>query len=166
MTQLALILGIVAVPALVLTFLRINAVLVLLSLCLGDVLARFASGDAGSLVGMFSANTITTNVSASLLLLLAPPIIIAVVMIGTVRGKFRTLFNLVPAIAVGSIGLLLAEPLLSPGLRGSIQSNAAWHDLQIFQALIVSLAAAMSLVLLALQRPAHNGRSGKHHGHH
>ncbi len=162
MNMLVLMLGIVAVPAIVLTALRINAVIVLLALCLGAVLVQLAGSDAGSFVNLFTTSKIATEFGSRLILLLIPPIFAAIVLIGTVHSKLHTLLNMVPALCVGLIGLLLAEPLLAPGLRSNIAATSAWHTLQMLQSLIVAIVAILSLAFLALQRPGHVGRPGKH----
>src|SRR6266849_4182234 len=107
MTPLVLIVGMIAVPALLLMVLRINAAIVFLSLCLGDVLVQFTGKDAGSFVNLFSSST-ASDYSASIALLLLPAVFTMLVMIGTVRGHVRMVLNALPAVAVGVVGLLLA----------------------------------------------------------
>jgi hypothetical protein len=159
-----LIIGSIVLPIALLTFLRVNAAIIFLSLCLGAVLVQFAGSDAASLVNMFSSSQATTNVAAELGLLWLPAVFTMVVMIGTVRGHARILFNLLPAAAVGVVGLLLAEPLFTPGLRGAIAGTQIWHSLQQLQVLAVTASTIVSLLFLWLQRPGReSGKHGRHH---
>lgn len=166
MTPLVFIAGMIALPIVLMAVLRINAAIVFLSLCLGSVLVQFAGKDAGSFVNLFSSSKMASDYGVSLALLLLPAVFTMIVMIGAVRGKFRTLLNLLPAAAVGVVGLLLAEPLFSPGLRDAVAGTQAWHNLQQLQALLVSASTIVSLLFLWLQRPKGFGPGGGKHGHH
>jgi hypothetical protein len=167
MTPLVLIAAMVAVPVLVLILLRINAAIVFLSLCLGSVLVQFVGKDTSSFINLFSGSKLVTNYGATLILLLLPVIFTMIVMIGTVRGTFRLVLNFFPAIAVGVVGLLLAEASFTPGLQHAISNTTAWHDLQKLQVLVVGVSTIVSLLFLWLQRPKHAGHDeGKHHKHH
>src|SRR3954467_13664245 len=99
---------IVAVPVLILMFLRVNAALVFLSLCLGDVLVQFVAPDANEFLQLFSAhvpkNVDTGNDNIKILLLLLPVVLTAIFMIRTVRGKGRLFLNFLPALGVGMLG--------------------------------------------------------------
>lgn len=165
MTPLVLIAGMIALPIVLMTVLRINAAIVFLGLCLGSVLVQFAGKDASSFVNLFSSNKLMSEFGASIALLLLPAVFTMIVMIGTVRGKFRLVLNLLPAVAVGVVGLLLAKPLFSPGLQGAVAGTQAWHSLQQLQVLIVSASTIVSLLFLWLQRPSRFGHEGKHARH-
>lgn len=158
MNPLVLIAIMAVAPAAVLFFLRVNAAIVFLSLCLGSVLVRFAGSDAKSFVKLASGNAAVSSYGAQLTLLLLPAVFTMIVMIGTVCGKFRSLLNLLPALSVGLLAVLLAEPLFSPGLRGVVGTTAVWHHVQQAQVLVVCLGSFISLLFLWLQRPKHGGR--------
>jgi hypothetical protein len=153
MNPLVLIAILVAVPILLLTVLRINAAIVFLSLCVGSVLVRFVGYDAQSFMGLFTANKTVSDTYVSLGLLLVPVVFTMLVMIGTARGKLRSVFNILPAIAVGVVWLMLAEPLFSPGLRGTMEGTSTWGQLQHAQSLVVGVSTLISLLFLWLQRP-------------
>lgn len=144
---------IIIVPVALLFFLRVNAAIVFLSLCLGSVLERFAGSDGHAFSSLLSSSRLVSGYGIALALLLLPAIFTMVVMIGTARGKMRAVLNLLPALAVGTLGLLLAVPLCSPGLRGAVQASVIWHHVQQAQVLVVSLGAIISLLFLWLQRP-------------
>lgn len=165
-TPLILVAAMVVVPVLLLLVLRINAAIVFLSLCLGSVLVQFAGKDAISFVNLFSGSKAVTGYGASLALLLLPVIFTMIVMIATVRGKFQLFINILPAVAVGVVGLLLAIPYFSPGLQGTVEGTQVWHNLQQLQVLIVATSTIVSLFFLWLQRPKRSSHeSGKHSRH-
>ena len=163
-TPLVLIAAMVAVPALLLIILRINAAIVFLSLCLGSVLVQFVGKDTSSFLNLFSTNKLVMHFGASLLLLLLPVVFTMIIMIGTVRGKFGVFMNILPAIAVGVVGLLIAEQYFTAGLQGTVSTTTAWTELLKVQTLVVGVSAIVSLLFLWLQRPkkSHKDEGGKH----
>lgn len=162
------ILGILlAAPIAALMWLRSNASLVFLSLCLGNVLVEFVGPDAATILSSASAKTYGTEPSlpyVNLILLLLPAVLTSVIMIRTVKGHAKLAFNLLPSISVGLLGVLLAVPLLSKGLTGSLTHLPLWHQLESLQTLILSLGAMFSLLSLWLQRSpgGHEAKHGKH----
>jgi hypothetical protein len=167
MTPDAILAAIVIVPVLLLMFLRINAALVFLSLCLGDVLVQFVAPDANEFLQLFSAhvpkNVDTGNDNIKILLLLLPVVLTAIFMIRTVRGKGRLFLNLLPALGVGMLGGLLIVPLLPAGLSHNIVNSDLWNQAQKAQDLIVGVSALICLFVLWLQRPkTGEEKHGKH----
>ena len=159
--------AIVLVPVAVLLFLRVNAALVFLSLCLGNILVQFIAPDANSFLTLFSAHVPqgidTGNNIIKLGLLLLPVVLTTVFMIRTVRGYGRLALNLLPAAGVGLLGALLVVPLLPPGLSHNIIDASLWSQVQRAQDLIVGASALVCLLVLWLQRP----KTGHHkHGKH
>jgi hypothetical protein len=167
MTPTITLAAIVLAPILLLTLLRINATLVFLSLCLGDVLVQFVAPDANSFMSLFSGQgTSASDSTIKLVLLLFPVALTAVFMIRTVRGKVRLLLNALPSAGVGLLGALLVIPLLSPGLRYGIMNASLWQQVQRAQDLIVGSSALICLLVLWLQRPKTGGGEEKHGKHH
>lgn len=162
--------AIVLVPVLGLMVLRVNAALVFLSLCLGDVLVQFVAKDANSFLTLLSNSHATTPISASnstinIVLLLTPVVLTAIFMIRTVRGHSRLLLNALPAAGVGLLGALLIVPLLPAGLSHNILSSSLWTQVIRAQDLIVGASALICLLVLWLQRPKTGGeKHGKHKG--
>lgn len=153
---------IVAVPIVMVVLLRANAALVFLSLCLGDVLQQFVARDTHSIVEAVRPEASDSFIRLGLLL--APAILTAIFMIGTVRRR-QMFFNILPAIGVGLLIALLGVPLLSSGLAVNIISSSAWQQLQRSQDIVVGLSALASLLFLWLQRPKTGGKlHGKHKG--
>ena len=153
-----------AVPIVVLTILRINAAMVFLSLCLGYVLVQFVANDTDSLISFIAPNH--NSISAStwrLIMFLVPVIMTSIIMLFSVKGQIRVALNVLLAAGVSVLGLLLAVPMLTPGLQGSIQSQTLWWDIAKGRAAIVGASAFISLLFLWLQRPHHKKDEDKHH---
>lgn len=154
-------LGLVIIPVVLLMVLRINAALVFLSLCLGDVLVQFVSDDAGSILGAIGIHL--GSQSVKLLLLAIPVVLTTIFMVKTVQGS-RLLLNILPAAGVGLVGALLVIPLLPPGTAENIINSSLWQQVRNAQDMIVGLSALLCLFALWLQRPkAGSHRSKKHH---
>jgi hypothetical protein len=159
--------AIVLVPIVLMMILRINAALVFLSLCLGDVLVQFVAPDASSFTSLFSGHGLPSDENTiKLALLLLPVVLTAVFMIRTVRGGTRLLLNILPSAGAGLLLALLVVPLLSAGLRHNIVLSPLWQQAQRAQDLIVGSSALICLLMLWLQRPKAGGGEGKHGKHH
>lgn len=157
---------IVLAPVVVLMLLRINAALVFLSLCLGDVLVQFTANDANSFLTTFTNSHTVTSVTTSnsnvkIALLLLPVVLTAFFMIRTVHGSTRLLLNVLPAAGVGLLGALLVVPLLPPTAAQNIIDSSLWDQAQKAQVLIVGASALACLFALWLQRPKTGSK--RHH---
>ena len=150
--QIALIAAL-ALPALLLVVLRVNAAMVFLSLCLGAILVQYVAGEANSLLTLFGADADSVSASTiQLFLLLGPAVVTCIVTLFSVKGGMKALFNLLPAAATAAFAVLLVVPLLAPGLRFSLEEQGLWSELVRSQALIVGVGAFMSLTFLWFQR--------------
>ncbi|HEY5442006.1 MAG TPA: hypothetical protein VIJ68_00535 [Candidatus Saccharimonadales bacterium] len=161
--------AVVLAPVAVLLLLRVNAALVFLSLCLGDVLVQFVAKDTTEFLTLHanqvSQITNSGNNNIKLILLLLPVVLTAVFMIRTVRGNGRLLLNILPAAGVGLLGALLVVPLLPPGLAHNVVGSTLWNQVTRAQDLIVGASALVCLFVLWLQRPKTGGaKHGKHKG--
>lgn len=160
-SQITLI-GLIAVPIVLLLALRVNATLVFLSLCLGDVLVQFVSTDASSILTAMGIHLGSETIK--LFLLSVPVVLTTIFMIRTIRGTSRLLLNIFPAAGVGFLGALLIAPLLPPGLAHNVTGSSLWSQVQNAQVSIVSLSTLMCLLVLWLQRPkAGERKHGKKH---
>jgi hypothetical protein len=162
MTPTGLVILLIAAPVFLLTVLRVNTAMVFLSLCLGQVLVQFVGTDAASTVGIIASDGSTNPSMVALSLLLVPAIFTTLIMMRTVKGKLRLIFNILPAISVGIIGLLLAEPLFTPGLRAAIESTDIWYLITKLQAFVVGVSAILSILFLWLQRPKSHKDDKRH----
>ena len=160
---LVLIGAILAAPVLLLTVMRINAMLVFLSLCLGVVLVKFVGGEAASTIGILNSYGKSNESLVSLVLLFLPALLTTVFMIKSVRGRSKQFVNFLIALAVSSLVLLLAEPYLADNLHGALVATPVWDYLQKLQVLVVALGAIFCLLYLWMQRPKHHAEEhGKH----
>jgi hypothetical protein len=155
----------ILIPAIVLFYFRINASIVFLSLCLGNVLMQFVSPDAHEFLALFSAH-VPKGIDAGdstvkIVLLLLPPVLSSIFMIKTVKGNSKYL-NILPAIGVGVLASLLLTPLLSVHLSNTIISSKAWTDLKNNQGLVVTASSLVCLIVLWLQRPKTAHDKAKH----
>ncbi|HJP96628.1 MAG TPA: hypothetical protein VJ843_04650 [Candidatus Saccharimonadales bacterium] len=150
-------------PPLVFTLLRINAVLVFLSLCLGDVLVKYVASDANSLLTLFApgvSGKVTSFIQVVVLCL--PVVLTSVFMVLSVQGRVRIITNILPALGVGFLGVLLVVPLLPPELRQGVQQGHVWPEILKLQSLIVGVSAVVSILFLWTQRTT-IGHQTKHH---
>jgi hypothetical protein len=161
--------AIVLVPVVLMMVLRVNAALVFLSLCLGDVLVQFVANDTSEFLTLHANQVPQQAASAGsntikMVLLLLPVVLTTVFMIRTIRGPGRLLLNLLPAAGVGLLGGLLVVPLLPAGLSHNIVDSSLWPQIQRAQDLIVGASAVVCLLVLWLQRPKAGGfrKHGKH----
>ena len=157
--------AIVLVPAFLMFWFRINAAIVFLSLCLGNVLMQFVSPDAHEFLALFSAHVPsgvdTGSGGIKIILLLLPPILTSVFMIKTVKGSNKYL-NILPAIGLGILAALLLTPLLSAHLSNTIIISKAWAPLKNNQAAIVGASSLVCLAILWSQRPKTSHEKSKH----
>ncbi len=161
--------ALVLIPLALLLFLRVNATLVFLSLCLGNVLVQFVASDTVDTLALHAnkiphqAANIGSN-TVKLALLLLPVALTTIFMIRTIHGQGRLLLNVLPAAGVGLLGALLVVPLLPPGLSHNVAHSTLWAQAIRLQDLIVGMSALVCLLVLWLQRP--KSGEGKHHKHH
>jgi hypothetical protein len=154
---------IVLIPVLIAVLLRVNAAILFMSLCVGDVLVQFMGSDSNSVVSLFVSNHNSFSQSSiRLFLLLVPLLITLIFMFHSVRGTVKTLLNIVPSITLGLAFALLIEPLLSNSFQETLSKSSLWHQLIRAQALVIGVSAIVSLVFLLTQR---HSSGGKNHGH-
>jgi hypothetical protein len=161
-----ILIALLAAPVLLLMILRINAAMVFLSLCLGSVLVQFVGPDAATIISSTSAHSYTAPppslLYVNLALLLLPVVLTTLIMIRSIKGHGRLVLNLLPAAGVGALVALLAVPLMSPGLTGSITHLPLWNELENLQTLIISVSTLLALLFLWMQRPkaSHDDKHG------
>ena len=167
MSDSLMLLTFLVVPVLLIGFFRINAVMVFLSLCLGEILVKYVGNDTNSLISLFSKHGSGSVGKSTVLLvfLIGPAVATAVFMLFSVHGKAKVLINLLPAVATSFLGLLLAVPLLAPGLRYHIETNSLWLQLSRAEDFIVGIGALISLVFMWSQRRGHKHHEGGKHQH-
>lgn len=152
-------------PVAALILLRVNATAVFIGLCLGVVLARYASSAAESTAGIFAAHLSSFSTSTiQLALLFAPAGVVSFLTLFSVRGRLRMLWNIVPAACVSLFGVLTAVPLLGSGLRNQLESQSLWHQLGSYEGLAAVVGVVLACLFLAGRRGNSRSREkGKRH---
>jgi ABC-type phosphate transport system permease subunit len=84
-------------------------------------------------------------------------------MIHSSKGMIKTVLNIIPALAVGLVGALMIEPLLSKSYQKTLTHASLWHQLIHVQGLIVAIGAITSLLIFILER--HGSPRSKRHSH-
>jgi hypothetical protein len=161
--DLALILAL-AIPAALFIVLRINAALVFLSMCLGAVLLNSVATEANDMIAMFMPRiSSATEMGIEFALLLGPAVATSIFTLLSMHGRIRVVANAFPAAASSMLAVLLAVPLLSPGLRYALESQQVWRILSGAEALVIGLGAVVSLFFLWTQRSAFKHHDKRRH---
>lgn len=151
------------IPFVVLTSLRINAAMAFLSLCLGYVLVELVAKDANSLISFLAPQADSISKTWwQLGMLFLPLVLTCIIMIFSVKGRIRGIFNALPAIATSVVALLLAVPLFTPGLRNALQQEQLWRQISDGQAMVVGIGAFVSLLFLWTQHRGGKKDESKH----
>jgi hypothetical protein len=158
----AILIGIIGVPVILFTLLRVNAAIVFLSICLGDVLVQYMASDAVSLMTTFMPSLHMDAGTAKLILLGIPVILTILIMIKSLRGS-KVIFNILPAAGCGVLLALIAVPLLPPGTAATIMVSPIWNQVMRLQDLLVGASALLCLLNLLMQRPKHVSEPEKRH---
>lgn len=160
MQNIALIIA-VLVPVVLLLVLRTNAAIVFLSLCAGALAVQYVGSEAilaGSAVGNHS-EAVSQYFLVALLLL--PAVLSGIFLVKTMTGP-KAIFNILPAFAVGVVGVLLAVPLLPGNLQNVIVDLGGWNLLDQMREFVILMGIAASLVVLWVTHPRGHGRHRKH----
>lgn len=160
MQNIALIVAVV-VPIILLLALRTNAAIVFLSLCAGALAVQFVGNEAFLLGAAVGNHSDDVSQYFELALLLIPPVLSAIFLTKTMTGT-KVFFNILPAVAVGVIGVLLAVPLLPGNLQSTITSLEGWALLNQSKEFVVLAGVVASLVVLWITHPRHRGKHKKH----
>ncbi len=151
MTPLVLFGIIVAAPIILIMVARVNAAILFMSICVGEVLVQYLGSDAATVVTAFSAHgTQFSNSTIRILLLFLPAILTMIFMFHSVKGS-KLILNILPAIGTGLLITLLIEPLLSKSMQHTLGKETLWQNVYQTRALIVGIGALISLFFLWFQ---------------
>jgi len=138
--------------------------MVFLSLALGAILVQYVASEANTMLHLMSAHVSSVSTSTiQLALLLIPAAITSVVTLFSTHGRLKVMLNFLPAAATGALAVLLAVPLLPPGLRNAFQGQPAWRYVSNAEALVVGVGAAVSLFFLWTQRASFKQHDKRKH---
>lgn len=148
MNSLILLGAIVAVPAVLLLFFRVNAAVVFFGLCAGSVLANQLGGDASLMTSSFIKNGDVNSAVVSVGLTLLPAIFSGLFLRGSIKPS-KFLLNLVPSVAAGALTALLVVPQLPQNNYG-LTNNSLWSSLEKLEPVVLVGGVIASVLLLAL----------------
>ena len=149
-------------PIVLILVLRTNAAVVFLSLCAGALMVSYVGNDAGLVGSALGASVSVGNSTAQLGLLFIPPLLSSFFLRHSMRGP-KTVINLLPAIAFGLVGVLLAVPLLPGGVRHDVTITQGWSMLIHQQEIVVIAGVLVSLIVLWFSHSTTKDK--KHHKH-
>jgi zinc transporter ZupT len=166
-TYLAVLGALALVPALAILVLRVNGAIAFMSVCLGSVLVTYTSNDVDTVFTKFaSKEALVTGQWTRLALLVAPFLLTILFTRGSVKGA-KKFINILPAVATGLLGALLAVPLLPKHLQQQVHEQTAWHQLSNAQTAVILGGALFSLLfLLFTHRRRKSEEDGKKKGKH
>ena len=156
---------IVLLPALIVTWFRINAVFLFFSLCLGYVLANIVSGDGTSLVYLLRNSLKTSMITPPdnlKLVILFTPVLLTIMFMFRSIDKSKALLNLIPSLCFTILILFLASPLVGSHLLGSINQSSFYIQLIKAKDLVLELISLVVLFFLFVDRLNRHG-SQTHH---
>lgn len=148
MNPLVLMAAIVAVPAVLVTLLRVKAAYVFMSLCVGSVLSLFVGDAALDMAQTFMKSYSPTTEAIIQVGLLLAPVVLTIIFLTRSVSRSSWLINLLPAVLTGVVLLLLVVPFLSDATQSAIYATNVWSQLSQYQPIIVSVAVFMSLAQL------------------
>ena len=150
----------IALVALLLVVFRTNAGVVFFSVCAGSVLASQLGSDASLISSTVVKDGDLNKSIAYIALIVLPALLSAIFLRGSVTSS-KSVFNILPSVAVGALLALLIVPQLPPGVSGQALDSSAWGKLQDFQPIIL-VGGVISSVLMLYATHRHGGKHKKH----
>ena len=137
----------IAAPVILTYFLKSNAALSYLALCVGFVLLSLTTADLQQLLDHANLVRLSTDI-LGLALLISPPLLTLLLTRKSVHGQSNVLTQLIPALFLGGLLALIAVPLLNESVRNNFTGAGLWGNLQKVQSWIIGIGAATSLALV------------------
>jgi len=140
---------------------RVNAAMLFMSICVGEILVQYLGSDAATVITAFSSHgTQFSNSTIRIILLFLPAILTMIFMFHSVKGP-KLILNILPAVGTGLVIALLVEPLLSKSMQHTLGQESLWQNLIQARALIIGVSALISLFYLwFLHRKSWSGGHG------
>lgn len=149
----------IGVPVLLALLLRVNAVFLFLSLAVGELLVRYLGGEVLLAVNAFVRGEFV-SIAVPITLLLGPVVLTLFILRKTLTHT-RILVQLVPLLFVGLAIASLVVPLLPAYTQQEIYSQPLGDVLRQSQAIIIAVAAVLSLLLAWQAHKPHGHRTSK-----
>lgn len=151
--------AIVAV-ALLLIIIRTNSGVVFFSVCAGSVLATQLGSEA-SLISSTVVKDGDLNRSIAFIALIVLPALLSSIFLRSSITPSKSIFNVVPSLAVGALLALLVVPQLPPDVSKDLLDSTAWGTLQDYQPIILVGGVISSIIMLYITQ-RHGGKHRKH----
>lgn len=146
--------------ALLLITIRTNSAVVFFSVCAGSVLATQLGSDA-SLLSSTVVKDGDLNKSIAYVALIVLPALLSAIFLRSSISSSKSVFNVVPSIAVGALLALLVIPQLPPGINEQLLDSSAWAKLQDYQPIIL-VGGMISSVFMLYVTHSHGSKHKKH----
>lgn len=159
-TEHMIVLGVALAPAVLGLVLRVNSVLVFLSVVSGYLLQQTLGDSAGLTISSLSKSS-QSDMIANIGLLFLPVILTLIIARKTLKAS-NVLFQLLPLVLASGTGAAFLLPLTSDLFR--VQAYSGVVGAQIYSAADVVVAAAAILNLLLAWRLYRQADEHKHHG--
>ena len=142
----AVLVAIIAAPALVTYLLKSDAALSFLALCAGFVLSTSVVTDLKHLLS--ETNLSLTDKTLALILLLVPLVITLLTSRRSAGKGFKLYLHLLTAICVGGLLVLSLGPIINSSSQIDLAHSGVWDKLQNAQSIIIGAGALLSLFLI------------------
>lgn len=130
-------------PVVITYFLKSNAALGFLALCVGFVLSTSVIGDLKHLLS--ETNLSVTNDTLAVVLVLGPYLITLLLARKAAHKGVASFLQLLAALAGGGLLALTVGPLLNSS-NVNVYDSSFWEQLQNYQAAIIGIGALVSLI--------------------
>ncbi len=143
-------------------FLRSSAVLIFLSLCAGEILARLTSQDVTEIVSSFAAlNNVPVYSIVQIALLVIAPVVLLFAYKNTVKPSLLFM-QIVPAVASVVVCLMLIVTKLPYDSKIAIEASNVYTMVKPFFSLAIAAGLLSSLFYLVAVKPKHSKHNKKH----
>lgn len=148
--------GCIVAVAILLIAIRTNSAVVFFSVCAGSVLANQLGSDASLLSSTVVKDGDLNKSIAYIALIVLPALLSTLFLRGSITSS-KSVFNVIPSLAVGSLLALLIVPQLPPDVSGQLLDSSAWSKLQDYQPIIL-VGGVISSVFMLYVTHRHNGK--------
>lgn len=151
-----------AAAIVLLLFLRTNTAVGYLALCAGSVLLLSSGDNVGLVASSLTSGMNSAAMIAKVVLLFAPLVVCSVLLRGQI-SRWLLVFSLIPALCISFLGTVLVVPLLSDGLRTTIQATDTWSLLVQYQETFTGVGLVASIIMISMTIRQPHGKHKKHH---
>lgn len=155
--DIAILVVLIGLPALLTLLLESDAALGFLALCTGFTAATYASGSTQEWLAHLSTSGQLLSANAINVIMVAAPLAITLLLTRKHGSRKKFYLEIIPALAAGGLLAIAVAPLLSNWINVDFNTVSFWKQLQSHAAIIVGVGALVSLVMVWL------GGHGKKH---